>query len=318
MQQELLMELEGLVSEGRNPRTAEIDTLSSEDLLERINQEDAGVSEAVRRELPTIARVVDRVVDAFNKGGRLIYIGAGTSGRLGVLDASECPPTFGVPANMVIGLIAGGDRALRHAMEGAEDDEPAAAADLRGIELNKRDVVVGLTVSGRTPYVLAGLKFARTVGASTVALSCNPDSPSAKLADFAISPIVGPEVLTGSTRLKSGTAQKLVLNMLSTASMIRIGKAYGNLMVDLHATNDKLEARAVRVVMQATGCTANTAESALEAAGMEVKLAILTLLTGEELSTARQRLQAANGVLRAALRSGDDKSNRTTKEGKLK
>lgn len=318
MQQELLMELEGLVSEGRNPRTSEIDTLSSEELVERINEEDAGVADAVRQELPTIARVVDRVVDAFSNGGRLIYIGAGTSGRLGVLDASECPPTFGVPANMVIGLIAGGDRALRHAMEGAEDDEPAAAADLKGIDLNRRDVVVGLTVSGRTPYVLAGLKFARTVGATTVALSCNPDSPSAKLADFAISPIVGPEVLTGSTRLKSGTAQKLVLNMLSTASMIRIGKAYGNLMVDLHATNDKLEARAVRVVMQATGCTANTAETALEQAGMEVKLAILTLLTGDELSTARQRLQAANGVLRAALMSGDDKSKRTKKEGKLK
>lgn len=301
MRRELLSELDSLVSEGRNPRSADIDLLPTPELLARINAEDATVAAAVAAVLPEIAQAVDRITRAFREGGRLVYVGAGTSGRLGVLDASECPPTFGVPEGMVVGLIAGGDHALRHAMEGAEDDEAAAAAQLDAIRLGARDVVVGLTVSGRTPYVLSALRHAREAGAATVAVSCNPASAAAALAGIAISPVVGPEVLTGSTRLKSGTAQKLVLNMLTTASMIRLGKAYGNLMVDLRATNDKLAARALRIVMQATGCGAAEGEAALARAGQEVKLAILTLLTGEAVEAARARLAAAEGVLRAAL-----------------
>ncbi len=301
MRPELLSELDQLVSEGRNPRTSDLDLLALPDLLARMNAEDAAVPAAVAAELPQIARAVEAIAAAFRAGGRLVYAGAGTSGRLGVLDASECPPTFGVPEGMVVGLIAGGDHALRHAMEGAEDDAAAAAADLRAIALSARDVLVGITVSGRTPYVLGALRHGRAVGAVTVALSCNPGSAVADLADIAISPVVGPEVLTGSTRLKSGTAQKLVLNMLTTASMIRIGKAYGNLMVDLRVTNDKLAARATRIVMQATGCTAAEAQEALAAAGGQVKPAILILLTGLAPDAASARLEAAGGVLRAAL-----------------
>lgn len=301
MRPELLSELDRLVSEGRNPRTADLDLLPLPELLARMNAEDAAVPAAVAAELPQIARAVEAIAAAFRAGGRLVYAGAGTSGRLGVLDASECPPTFGVPEEMVVGLIAGGDHALRHAMEGAEDDSAAAATDLRGIALSARDVLVGITVSGRTPYVLGALRHGRAVGAVTVALSCNPDSAVAALADIAISPVVGPEVLTGSTRLKSGTAQKLVLNMLTTASMICIGKAYGNLMVDLRVTNDKLAARATRIVMQATGCTEDEAQAALAAAGGQVKPAILMLLTGLEAAAACARLEAAGGVLRAAL-----------------
>jgi N-acetylmuramic acid 6-phosphate etherase len=309
MRRQLLAELGGLVSETRNPSTKNIDTLPIEEILLRMNREDAVVADAVASVLPEIARAVDKIADTFNKSGRLIYIGAGTSGRLGVLDASECQPTFGVPDGMVIGLIAGGERALRHAVEGAEDDEHAAAAALNDLALTERDVVVGLAVSGRTPYVLGGLHKANAVGALTVAVTCNPGSPATELASISISPVVGPEVLTGSTRLKSGTAQKLILNMLSTASMIRIGKTYQNLMVDLTATNDKLKARAIRVVMQATECSADTAEAALVAAGQEVKPAILTLLLGIDAATARTRLDAADGVVRAALGSNGNTQN---------
>lgn len=315
MKDGLLSKLDGLVSEGRNPRTEDIDTLSTMDALERINGEDALVATAVNAVLPAIAQTVDRIVEAFDANGRLIYMGAGTSGRLGVLDASECPPTFGVPEGMVLGLIAGGDHALRHAIEGAEDDERAAVDDLDTVALTGRDVVVGLTVSGRTPYVLSALRHARGRGATAVALSCNPDAPVASLADIAILPIVGPEVLTGSTRLKSGTAQKLVLNMLTTASMLRIGKAYGNLMVDLQASNEKLKARAARVVMQATRCPQEVAEIELERAGNDVKLAIMSLLTGEDLSTAGKRLDAAGGVLRAALRDSEANLHLTRETG---
>lgn len=290
-----------MVSEARNPLTENIDMLPVEELLLRMNREDACVADAVASVLPDIARAVDKIADAFTRGGRLIYLGAGTSGRLGVLDASECPPTFGVPDGMVIGLIAGGERALRHAVEGAEDDKFAAGAALDDLGLQAHDVVVGLAVSGRTPYVLGGLRRANAVGATSVAVTCNPGSPAAELADIAIAPVVGPEVLTGSTRLKSGTAQKLVLNMLSTASMIRIGKVYKNLMVDLTATNDKLKARAIRVVMQATECSTETAEAALVAADQEVKPAILALLLGLDAETARARLDRANGRIRVAL-----------------
>jgi N-acetylmuramic acid 6-phosphate etherase len=297
----LMSELERLVSEDRNPRTMDIDLLPTADVLRRINDEDKGVAAAVEKVIPEIATAVDRIVSAFQKGARLIYIGAGTSGRLGVLDASECPPTFGVPEDMVIGLIAGGADALVRAAEGAEDAPKQGARDLQGIGLTSDDVVVGIAVSGRTPYVIGGLNYAKEVGATTVALSCNPRSTIAGIADIAISPVVGPEVLTGSTRLKSGTAQKLVLNMLTTASMIRIGKSYQNLMVDLNPSNKKLVARAVRIVMQTTGCTAQDARHALEATGKDVKLAILMVITGMGVEEARAALSRAGGFLRKAI-----------------
>jgi len=300
----LMAELEQLVSEARNPATLQIDLMPTPDILTAINQQDAQVADAVKRELPQIALAVDRIVAAFQAGARLIYLGAGTSGRLGVLDASECPPTFGVPEGMVIGLIAGGDRALRHPIEGAEDDAGEGRRDLEKLAITANDVVVGIAVSGRTPYVIGALDYAKAIGATTVALSCNPDSTIARLADIAISPVVGPEALTGSTRLKSGTAQKLVLNMLTTASMIRIGKTYQNLMVDLHASNEKLLARAVRIVMQATDCTPAEAEAALEQTDNDVKLAILVQLTGLDIAAARQTLQAAGGFLRTAIEGG--------------
>jgi N-acetylmuramic acid 6-phosphate etherase len=297
----LLSELQGLVSEDRNPRTLGIDLMSTPEILATMNAEDRRVPEAVSQVLPQVARAVDAVVTAFGAGGRLVYIGAGTSGRLGVLDASECPPTFGVPPGMVVGQIAGGHDSLVRATEGAEDRRDVGAADLRAIALDARDVVVGIAVSGRTPYVIGALEHARGVGAVTVALTCNPDSAIAGMADISIAPVVGPEVLTGSTRLKSGTAQKLVLNMLSTASMIRIGKSYQNLMVDLHASNEKLLARAVRIVMQATDCPMQEAETALERTGNDVKLAILTILTGAGVDDARAALDRSGGFLRRAL-----------------
>lgn len=297
----LMAELDQLVSEARNPATMQIDLMSTSEILAAMNSEDGKVAEAVKRELPQIAAAVDRIVEAFRAGARLIYMGAGTSGRLGVLDASECPPTFGVPEGMVIGLIAGGDRALRHPIEGAEDDRNEGKKDLDKIALTERDLVVGIAVSGRTPYVIGALEHAKALGATTVALSCNPDSTIARLADIAISPVVGPEALTGSTRLKSGTAQKLVLNMLTTASMIRIGKTYQNLMVDVNASNEKLLARAVRIVMQATDCTPQQAEAALELTDNDVKLAILVRLTGLDVAAARNTLQSAGGFLRRAI-----------------
>lgn len=297
----LMFELDQLVSEGRNPATMGIDMMSTRDILTIINGEDASVAHAVEKVIPQIERAVDAIVAAFNQGGRLIYMGAGTSGRLGVLDASECPPTFGVPYGMVVGLIAGGTDALTRATEGAEDRAEDGVADLEAINLGSSDVVVGIAVSGRTPYVTAGLTYAREIGAVTAALSCNPDSIIAQIADIAISPVVGPEVLTGSTRLKSGTAQKLVLNMLTTASMIRIGKTYQNLMVDLKASNKKLLARAVRIVMQATECSAAEAEAVLDQNHNDVKLAIIVQLTGLDAEAAETALQSAGGFLRRAI-----------------
>ncbi|MHA6730348.1 N-acetylmuramic acid 6-phosphate etherase [Devosia sp. A369] len=296
----LMAELGDLVSEARNPQTTQIDLMSTQQILAAMNAEDTRVPEAVNAVLPNIAAAVDRIVDAFKAGGRLIYMGAGTSGRLGVLDASECPPTFGVPEGMVIGLIAGGDTALRHPIEGAEDDRDEGRRDLEAINVSAKDVVVGIAVSGRTPYVIGGLDHAKSVGAVTVALSCNPDSVIARLADIAISPVVGPEALTGSTRLKSGTAQKLVLNMLTTASMIRIGKSYENLMVDLSVSNEKLAARATRIVVEATGCSSEEAERYLALSRNNVKLAILMALTGLDAAAAEVKLNAADGFLRRA------------------
>ncbi|MER8392396.1 N-acetylmuramic acid 6-phosphate etherase [Mesorhizobium sp. M1340] len=297
----LMSELERLVSEDRNPRTIDIDLLPTIEVLRKINDEDKGVAAAVEKVIPEIAAAVDRIESAFQKGARLVYVGAGTSGRLGVLDASECPPTFGVPEDMVVGLIAGGDDALVRSAEGAEDDPKQGVKALQDIKLTADDVVVGIAVSGRTPYVIGGLTYAKQVGATTVALSCNPRSTIAGIADIAISPVVGPEVLTGSTRLKSGTAQKLVLNMLSTASMIRIGKSYQNLMVDLNPSNKKLVARAVRIVMQTTGCAAQQARQALDQTGNDVKLAILVTITGMGVEEARKTLANAGGFLRKAI-----------------
>jgi len=294
-------QLQQLVSEGRNPLTTDIDLMSSLEIVNAINAEDRGVADAVGKTLPQIAQAVDAIVGAFQVGGRLIYIGAGTSGRLGVLDASECPPTFGVSPSLVVGLIAGGLDALVNASEGAEDRAEDGARDLVNIGLTAQDLVVGIAVSGRTPYVIGALDYAQAQGAVTVALTCNPDSPIARMADISIAPVVGPEVITGSTRMKSGTAQKLVLNMLSTASMVRIGKTYGNLMVDMIASNGKLVARAARIVSQATGSTVEDAETALAAAGNNSKLAILMLLTGEDAETGRGKLTAAGGVLRRAI-----------------
>ncbi|MEI9428399.1 N-acetylmuramic acid 6-phosphate etherase [Mesorhizobium sp. Cs1299R1N3] len=300
-EQRLMSELDRLVSEGRNPKTVDIDLMPTIDVLRRINDEDRLVPAAVEKVLPEIAAAVDRIVRAFQKGARLVYIGAGTSGRLGVLDASECPPTFGVPEGMVVGLIAGGSDALVRSTEGAEDDPKMGAKALQDITLVPDDVVVGIAVSGRTPYVIGGLTYAKQIGATTVALSCNPASAIAGIADVAISPVVGPEVLTGSTRLKSGTAQKLVLNMLTTASMIRIGKSYQNLMVDLNPSNRKLVARAIRIVMQTTGCTAQQARQALDRTGNDVKLAILVTITGLDVEAARAALAKAGGFLRKAI-----------------
>ena len=297
----LMSELEHLISEERNPNTMEIDLLPTTEILRTMNREDSSVPDAVGKVIPEIARAVDRIVNAFGQGGRLIYLGAGTSGRLGVLDAAECPPTFSVPGDVVVGLIAGGADALVRAIEGAEDDAEGALAALQGIGLTEKDVVVGVAASGRTPYVMGGLTHAKALGATTVALSCNQDSAIARIADIAILPMVGPEVLAGSTRLKSGTAQKLVLNMLTTASMIRLGKCYQNLMVDLHPTNMKLIARAARIVMLATGCTAEQAQEALKRTDNDVKLAILMTVTGMPIEEAKLALRSAGGFLRTAI-----------------
>lgn len=296
----LMAELGQLVSEARNPDTMQIDLMSSAEIVAAMNAQDARVAEAVRNVLPEVAATVDCIVQAFKAGGRLVYMGAGTSGRLGVLDASECPPTFGVPEGMVVGLIAGGDRALRYPIEGAEDSREEGRKDLENINLTAKDVVVGIAVSGRTPYVIGGLDYAKSAGAVTAALSCNPDSAIARMADIAISPLVGPEALTGSTRLKSGTAQKLVLNMLTTASMVRIGKSYENLMVDLSVSNEKLAARATRILMEVADCSAEEAEQFLAASKNNVKLAILMALTGLDVAAAEIALRDADGFLRRA------------------
>ena len=297
----LIAALSHLVSEGRNPDTMDIDLLPSLDIVQRINQQDKLVPLAVEKVLPEIAEAVDKITEALKVGGRLFYIGAGTSGRLGVLDASECPPTFGTDPEMVVGIIAGGKEAMFRAKEGAEDDPTLGEQDLKENTLTQRDVVVGIAASGRTPYVIGGLEYANELGATTVALSCNPDSPIADIADIAISPVVGPEALTGSTRLKSGTAQKLVLNMLTTASMIRLGKSYQNLMVDVKATNAKLVARAARIVMQATDCTNQEAKTALKETDYDAKLAILMILTGLDKESATEQLKAKQGYLRKVV-----------------
>lgn len=298
------MNLGALVSETRNPATFELDSLSTLDLVTCFNNEDRKVPDAIRLVLPQVAQAVDMAANAFKHGGRLIYLGAGTSGRLGILDASECPPTFGVPHGCVVGLIAGGSAAMFKAIEGAEDSLTLGQEDLQALNITPNDMVVGLAASGRTPYVVGALRFARTLGCPTVAISCNPDSPIAHEAEVAISPVVGPEALTGSTRMKSGTAQKLILNMISTGAMIKRGKVYQNLMVDVKATNEKLVDRAVRIVVDATGVARQQAEEALKQTDYEVKPAILMLLAQISAEEARLRLQQHDGYLRAALKNG--------------
>lgn len=293
-----------LVSEMRNPATMSLDQLSTLEMMHAFNQEDRKVPEAIALVLPAIAEAVDLAAASLQEGGRLIYLGAGTSGRLGVLDASECPPTFGVPHGLVIGLIAGGPGALLKAVEGAEDDPALGEADLKALNLTAADMVVGLAASGRTPYVIGALRYAHDVGCRTAAISCNPHSPIAQEAQVAISPVVGPEALTGSTRLKSGTAQKLVLNMISTGAMVKLGKVYQNLMVDVKATNVKLLDRACRIVVEATGAEREQAQQALMQADNEVKPAILMLLANIDVAAARERLKQHNGYLREALIGG--------------
>jgi len=294
-----------LQTEQTDERYTKLDRMSTSELLSLMNEADRTVPEAVGRVLPHIDRAVELITSRLVEGGRLVYIGAGTSGRIGLLDAAECPPTFGVTAEQVQALLAGGEQALSHAFEDAEDRTDAAREDLQHILLTDRDVVVGIAASGRTPYVIGGLTYARQLGSATVALSCNLAAPISALADVAIEVDTGPEVLMGSTRLKAGTAQKLVLNMLSTACMIRLGKTYRNLMVDLLVTNEKLAERARRMVVLATNLDDVTAEQWLSAANGHVKLAILMARTGLALADAEQRLAAVGGILRLALAEAD-------------
>lgn len=301
MNEQLLQTLSTLITEQRNPHSMNIDQLSALEIVTLMNQEDRQVSLAIEAVLPQIAQAVETIVSAFQQGGRLIYIGAGTSGRLGVLDASECPPTFGVSDEMVKGIIAGGDIAIRYPVEGAEDNQVAAINDLCAIKFSAQDILVGIAASGRTPYVLSALNYAKQLGAITISIASNPHSAMAQIADIAIDTIVGTEILTGSSRLKSGTAQKLVLNMLTTASMILLGKCYENLMVDVQASNEKLKARAIRIVMQATDCDKSTAEKNLILAEQNAKLAIMMILSGLKKNEAQALLEKERGLLRKAL-----------------
>lgn len=295
-------ELAGLGTEQPNPRTVGLDTMSTLELLSVMNAEDQTVAAAVRQALPQIARAVELVVAARRTGGRLVYLGAGTSGRLGLLDAVECPPTFGTRPGEVLGLVAGGIGAFAAAVEGAEDDPDLGAADLRAVGLGADDVVVGLAASGRTPYVLGALGYARSVGAGTISVACNVGAPVSALADVGIEVATGPEVLTGSTRLKAGTAQKMVCNMLSSASMVRSGKVYGNLMVDVRPTNAKLVDRARRIIATAAAVDDDAAGRAFRAAGGHAKTAVVMLLVGCTAAEARTRLEQHAGHVREAVR----------------
>lgn len=297
----LLAQLATMSTEARNAASRNLDQLSSLQLVQLINQADQQVANSITPALPQIAQAIEKIVQAFAKGGRLIYLGAGTSGRLGILDAVECPPTYSVPDSQVIGLIAGGANAIYKAVEGAEDNPQLAEQDLQQISFQPQDILVGIAASGRTPYVLGGLAYARRCGAVTVAISCNAGAPILAAADIAICAEVGPEVVTGSTRMKAGSAQKMILNMLSTAAMVLSGKVYQNLMVDLHASNQKLVARAVRIVMQATDCDQPTAEQALASCEQSAKLAILHLLSGQPVEACRAQLLAEGGFVRKAL-----------------
>ncbi|MFE5793716.1 N-acetylmuramic acid 6-phosphate etherase [Streptomyces sp. NPDC056503] len=298
---ELRAQLATLTTEAFRPELAEIDRLSTLEIARTMNGEDQSVPAAVARALPAIAAAIDATAERMARGGRLLYLGAGTAGRLGVLDASECPPTFNTDPSRVVGLIAGGPSAMIQAVEGAEDSKELAAADLDALGVGPDDTVVGISASGRTPYAIGAVEHARGLGALTIGLSCNAESALAAAAEHGIEVVAGPELLTGSTRLKAGTAQKLVLNMISTITMIRLGKTYGNLMVDVRASNEKLRARSRRIVALATGAPDEQIEAALTAAGGEVKNAILIILADVDAATAAQRLKDSRGHLRAAL-----------------
>lgn len=290
-----------LTTEGRNPASEAIDNLSALEIVRLMNSEDAGVAQAVGREAEPIARAIRAIADRLRAGGRLIYIGAGTSGRLGVLDAAECPPTFNTPPEMVVGIITGGPGAMFRAVEGAEDHPEYAQRDLDEIKLSSRDALVGIATSGRTPYVIAGLEYAGSLGVYRIGLSCNRDSDLEECADVCITPVVGPEVISGSTRLKAGTATKMVLNMLTTASMVLLGKTYGNLMVDLRATNTKLVIRSRRIVSALTDLSESEAEQLLTRCDGELKTAIVTDLCSVAPDEARRLLEQSGGHLRRAL-----------------
>ncbi len=288
-------------TEQRNPASKNLDRMTAQEIVRLMNREDRKVAVAVGRESAAIARAVDAIVDGIRKGGRLIYVGAGTSGRMGVLDAAECPPTFGISPKLVVALIAGGRRAITRAVEGAEDSERNGERDLRAKKLTERDVVVGIAASGTTPYVVGALKYARRRGATTVAVTSNLRMPVGRLAKIVIAPEVGPEVLTGSTRLKAGTSQKMVLNMLSTAVMARLGHVYENLMIDMMLTNEKLAERALRILAEASGKRVSAAEHALRAAGHDLRVGLVMLKRRIGAAEARQRLKAVKGSLRKAL-----------------
>ncbi|WP_313582041.1 N-acetylmuramic acid 6-phosphate etherase [Lacrimispora sp.] len=297
-----MIDLSVLTTESRNPDTINLDEMTPLQIAAIMNQEDEKAVKAVEEVLPQIATAIEWATDSLKTGGRIIYIGAGTSGRLGVLDAVECPPTFGVPRELVVGLIAGGDKAFVEAVEGAEDSETLCEAELKEIGLTSEDIVIGLAASGRTPYVIYGLDFANKTGCHTVAIACNKGSDVGKKAKLAIEPVTGPEVLTGSTRLKAGTAQKMILNMISTGSMVGIGKAYENLMVDVKQSNEKLVVRSQNIVMTATGCTREEAEAVLKQAEGHVKTAITMILLDCDPEDARQKLSQAGGKIREALK----------------
>ncbi len=294
--------LDDLTTEGRNPASDRLDSLTALEIVRLMNAEDARVAEAVGQQAEAVAQAIAVITDRLGRGGRLVYMGAGSSGRLGMLDAAECPPTFSTPPEQVVGVIAGGLAAMTRAIEGAEDDARAAVADLDAIGLSGRDVLVGIATSGRTPYVLEGLKHARRVGAFAIGISCNAQSLLAAETDLAITPVVGPEVLSGSTRMKAGAATKMVLNMLSTGAMVRLGKTYGNLMVNLKATNSKLADRARRIVATLTGLNTTDAQQRLEECDGEVKTAIVAQLKGVSPEKARELLSHADGHLRMAHR----------------
>ncbi|MGL4394613.1 MAG: N-acetylmuramic acid 6-phosphate etherase [Brevinema sp.] len=296
-----MINLNSIPTEQRNPNSLMLDTLSTLEIVKTINEEDKKVPLAIEKILPQIAEVAEHIAEAFRQGGRLVYVGAGTSGRLGVLDASECPPTFGADPKMVVGLIAGGDRALRHPIEGAEDDKEQGKKDLKEINFSAKDVLVGIGASGRTPYVIGALEYANELGAFTAGISSSSESPISQASKVALPTETGAEVLTGSTRMKSGTAQKLVLNMLTTTGMILIGKVYGNLMVDVQASNAKLVERQIKIVMDATECDRETAQKALEACERSCKIAIVHILTGTSPEESRLKIENANGFLRGAL-----------------
>lgn len=297
-----MIDLTKLTTEMRNPETMDLDTLSPLEVITLMNKADHEVIYAVQAVLPKVAETIKWCTDALNQKGRIIYIGAGTSGRLGLLDAVECPPTFGTSPDRVVGLIAGGEKAFITAVEGAEDSTTLGASDLRALNLTAKDMVIGIAASGRTPYVIYALRYAREIGCKTAIIACNKNSEMSKEADIAIEPVTGPEVLTGSTRLKAGTAQKMILNMISTGSMIGIGKVYQNLMVDVMQTNAKLITRAENIVIAATECTRETAKETLAKAKGSVKFAITMILLQCTYEEAEEKLIASQGHIRKALK----------------